>query len=1159
MRINKIILFGLFAFLFQFGSVKFVHAQVVHTYAGSSVLSQGKWAKISIKETGVYKLTYDEIRNMGFSNPANIRIFGFGGAMLDEDFRNQRIDDLPEIAIYDGGSYILFYARGAVKWNYSSSSSNCKFNFTLNPYADAGYYFLTTDAGAGKRINKELAESGANREVTDFVDYRHIKKEEVNYARSGRVWYGDVMSNGGSKQYDFTFPDIVTGKQMQVQVSATASSDRSTKMSVVCDNSTAELSFNSVSGRVKAYARETCIKKYPSSSSFSLTLSYLGQSASDRASVNYITVNVWRKLVMSGSFLPFRNYECISSDAYSRFTLQNAPSNTQIWNITDPQNITEVPSVFSGNLQFIKKTDKLLEFVAVNPSGQQFLSPEFVGLVSNQNLHALPAATDFVIISHPDFLSEAYRLARKHEEVDRMNVAVVTPEQIYNEFSSGTPDATAYRWLMKMIYDRDKTESPKYLLLFGDGSYDNKGILTSKSNPAHNFILTFQSYTSLSEENSYCTDDYFGFMDSDSNGWRPGNYDRAKVRIGIGRFPVANSDQAKAVVDKAIGYMENKNKGAWKNKVCLVADDNEGSSSSYSGFNSFFIASEKISNILSGANLGLEIKKLYFDAYTKVAGSNGSRFPEVESLLQEEIKSGVMFLNYVGHSGTYGWSAERVFTQTQARALQNKNLGFWFTASCEFTRFDNLSTYSGGEDLFLNPNGGAIAVYSASRVVYADKNDNLNRELANVIFERDEEGKPLRFGDISKRSKQGVNDSNKLTFVLLADPALRFTYPDLVVKTDSITFLPNLKTDTIKALSEVRVYGKIEDFFGSFISNFSGKLKVKVYDKELKLYAKKVFQIDGKDSIFSYRDRPNVLFSGEATVADGMFSFVFKVPKDIYYNYGFGRISYYAYDDENGFEAQGNYEDFVIGGSDDNAKFEDIGPEVTIYLNTERFKSGDKVNESPLFFAFVKDESGINTSGAGIGHDITLTLNDSDPIVLNSSFNFFLDSYTEGSLIYQLENLEPGKYTLTFKVWDLLNNSTTKQIEFKVVKGLPVKIEEIVAWPNPATEYVHFRIQHDRPEAVLECIARVYDLSGQLVYESNGKDFNIVCTDSRHLANEFVEDNPHKNLQYLSLDWDLRTSSGRRIPSGIYIYRIEIRTPGGDYVGKSQKLIVHTQ
>jgi hypothetical protein len=796
-----------------------------------------------------------------------------------------------------------------------------------------------------------------------------------------------------------------------------------------------------------------------------------------------------------------------------------------------------------------------LEFVAVNPSGQQFLSPEFAGMVPNQNLHALPATTDFVIISHPDFLSEAHRLARKHEEIDGMNVAVVTPEQVYNEFSSGTPDATAYRWLMKMIYDRDKT-SPKYLLLFGDGSYDNKGILTTKSNPGHNFILTFQSYTSLSSTASYCTDDYFGFMDIDG---RPGNYGRARVDIGIGRFPVANLDQARAVVDKSIDYMENKNKGAWKNKICLIADDNENSASSYSSFNSFFIKSEEISGILSDADRGLEIRKLYFDAYTKVAGSNGNRFPEVESLLQEEIRSGVIFMNYIGHSGTTHWAPERVFTQNHARALQNKNLGLWFTASCEFTRFDNLSNYSAGEDLFLNPRGGAIAVYSASRVVYDNPNHRLNTSLARVLFERDEEGRPLRFGDIYKKSKQGVSgdDTNKLTFVFLGNPALRLAYPDLLVKTDSITFLPDLiKTDTIKALSKVRVYGRIEDSFGSFISNFSGKLRMKVYDKELTLYGKTI--LPGWERRFSFRDRPNVLFSGETTVVDGVFSFVFRVPKDINYNYGPGRITYYAYDDRNGFEAQGNYEDFVIGGSDDNIEYKSHGPEVTIYLNTERFKSGDKVNESPLFFAFVKDESGINTSGAGIGHDITLTLNNSNPIVLNSAFNFFLDSYTEGSLIYQFENLEPGKYTLTFKVWDLLNNSTTKQIEFEVVRGLPVKIEELVAWPNPAKEFVHFRIRHDRPDVVLECVVRVFDLNGRLVYESNSKDFNIVCTNSQHLVNEF-EDNPYRDLKYLSLDWDLRTSSGSRIPSGIYIYRIEVRTPEGDYVGKSQKLIVHTQ
>jgi len=1157
MRI-KIILFLLAVLLFQMGSGGGVFAA---TFKENSVLSRGKWAKIKISETGVYKLTYDEIKNMGFSNPANIRIFGYGGIILDENFANPKIDDLPEIAVYDGGSYILFYAQGAVKWNNNLNSLNCRFTFTLNPYSDHGYYFLTTDAGEGRRIKKEPVESGENlREVTDFIDYKHIKKEEINFARSGRYWYGYIMYNGGSQNFQLSFPNVVTNKEMRVQIAAVASSPQNTEMTVVCDNSTVKLSFDSVSGKVKAFAQETCIKKNPSSGNFSVSLKYSGRNLSDRAALNHITVNVWRSLVMSGSFMPFRNYECIGTGACSRFTLQSASADTKIWNITDPQNITEVSSTFSGNLQFVKKTDKLLEFVAVNPSGQ-FLTPEFMGLVPNQNLHALSAATDFVIISHPNFLSEANRLAKKHEELDRMRVAVVTPEQIYNEFSSGTPDASAYRWLMKMIYERDETRSPKYLLLFGDGSYDNKGVLTSKSNPGHNFILTYQSYNSLSEDISYTTDDYFGFTDTNV---RTENLGAAKLNIGMGRFPVSNQEEAKNVVDKAITYMENKNKGAWRNKICLVADDNDGSLATY---NDFIKNSEVISKTLLAKNPGLEIKKLYFDAFTRVSGSNGNRFPEVEALLLEEAKTGATLINYVGHSGVTGWSGEHVFTQRSARSLQNKNLGLWFTASCEFTRFDDLASYSGGEDLFLNPKGGAIAVYSTSRVVYNSQNHALNNSFANIFLERDEDDKPQRFGDIHRRSKQGVpNDLNKLNFVMLADPALRIAYPDLLVKTDSMKFIFDLKdADTIRALSEVRVYGKIEDTYESLISNFSGRLKMKVYDKELTLYTKaQVYSVSQREAKkFPYRDRPDVLFSGETTVKNGIFSFVFKVPKDINYNYGFGRISYYAYDDKNGFEAQGAYENFVIGGSDDNAGYEDQGPEVTMYLNTERFRSGDKVNESPMFFAFVKDESGINTSGAGIGHDITLTLNDSkNPIVLNSYFNFFIDSYTEGSLAYQLEDLEPGRYTLTFKVWDLLNNSTTEQIEFEVVRGLPIKIEDVIAWPNPAREYVHFRIKHDRPEALLDCVVRVFDLDGRLVYESNNNDLNVICSDSEHLNARLSgepEDEPYRDIKYLSIDWDLRTSAGNRIPSGMYIYRIDMRTSGGDYTGKSQKLIVLTQ
>jgi hypothetical protein len=1109
-----------------------------HQYVDNSVLSTGKWAKIKIKNSGIYKITYSELRNMGFANPSDIKMFGYGGAMLLEDFRhdrNPKVDDLQELAIYDGGSFILFYAQGPIKWNFSSLSLNCKFNFNINPYSDYGCYFLTTDVGTGKRIELEtpIVREDDLLDVYDFVDYTYVKKEELNFVNSGRVWYGDEMANGASKNYNFNFPNINKDKDIDVRVVAASTSGSETSLSLSCDNEVGTMQFSKIGSNAIANEQSIFFKKKPTSANIALSLKYDGAISTDKVAVNYIVANAWRELVMSGNTLFFRNPDCIGN--YTRFNLRNASSDLLIWDITDQYNIKEVPKKISeDNIQFIKKATSLLEFVALNPSGS-FPSVEFMGIVPNQNLHGIPSTTDYVIISHPNFLSEANRLAEKHRLHDQMEVIVCTPEQVYNEFSSGTPDATAYRWLMKMLYDRDNSNNYKYLLLFGDGSFDNKGILSTKSNPTNNYILTFQSESSLDKANSYGTDDYFGFL-QDSEG-QAGRFGYATVDIGIGRFPVTTITEAAAVVDKAIAFMENKNKGPWKNKICLLADDNEGYYNEDS-FTKFVKYSEKYSDTIYRKNPAMEVKKLYFDAYPRASKASGTRFPEVEALFQKEINSGTFFVNYVGHSNTTGWSAERIFTQELARGLRNKNQGIWFTASCEFTRFDGY-TISGGEDLFLNPNGGAIAVYSASRLVYEKPNDELNEKLFNNLFERDPDGKPLRIGDIYRLSKQGliITPNNKLAFILLGDPALRLTYPDLNVKTQTIEIVDGVATDTLKALSEVRISGIIEDEYESLISNFSGKMYIKVYDKEVILSTKGQESDAVKPLKYSFKDRPNVLFSGETVVENGAFSFIFRVPKDINYNYGFGRINYYAFDETNGFEAQGNYEDFIIGGSGDNEISDKEGPEVVLYLNTENFKSGDRVNESPLLYISAKDQNGINASGVGIGHDITLTLNDStEPIVLNSYFSYKSNSSTNGSIIYPLDNLEDGKYTLTFKIWDLLNNSTMKRIEFEVVKGLPVQIEKIRAYPNPAVEYVEFVIQHDRPETILDYNLSIYDLEGRKIHEISNEDY---LTDS----------------SLLTLTWDLHTG-GTRIQPGLYIYRLEMKNKEGYFVGKSQKLVV---
>lgn len=1108
------------------------------TFAKNSVLASGSWYKIEVSESGICKLTYDEIRKMGFQNPAEIRVFGHGGAVLSENFLSPYVDDLQEVPVYAGNNYFLFYAQGPIKWQYNGN----RYDFSFNPYSNSGYYFITDNVGEKKRISlREPTEKEGFGvvEVKTYIDFQYHKKEELNLAKTGKCWYGDKFSQSYSKS--FTFPDFDPNGVATLYFKSTGFSNYPSYTDAtirIGDSSyVKKLEHSLCSGHTMAQEAEAKFSCTPSSASMSVSLKFNKNFNSDYATIERIIATMPRTLSLKTGTLFFRNPDATSKSTNYQYSISNCSENTEVWDLSDYNNPKKVnTSLENGTLSFLDYNENgVKEFVALNVLSPKHISARLVGKVQNQNLHA-EEAVDFVVITHPNFMEGAEEIARLHEEYDEMTTFITTPEKIYNEFSSGTPDATAFRYFLKNLYDKNEKNS-FYLLLIGDGSFDNRGLLASSSTTINNFMITYQGGNSTDGTKSYVTDDYFAFLADDA-----GSESNAKTKmsIAVGRIPCTSQEQLNNhIQNKIIPHLENKNYGKWKNRIVLLADDNE-SSSAYQRFCEY---SDNLAKKVNSYNNAMEVKKIYLDAYNRTTGANGSRYYEVEDLIKEEINNGVMFFNYVGHSSNIGFSAEHIFTQTQAANLFNKNCGFWYTASCEFSQFDNL-TQSAGEDLLLNPNGGAIALVSSARVVFDTRNDNLNQAFFTHLFKRDNSGMPLRIGEVHRLSKQSLaNDSNKLSFVLLGDPALRLTYPNNYVVTDSLSIIGGATTDTVKALSEMQVYGKIADADNNLIEDFNGTMFVTLYDKEMTLHTKANIYSEEEDIIkhrHSYTDRPNILFSGQVEVINGKFSFSFKTPKDINYNYGAGRFSYYAYDEENGYEAQGHYEDFVIGGSSDNLEYETEGPAISSYLNSQSFRSGDKVNNSPVLYAIVSDENGINASGAGIGHDITLTLNSSkNPIILNNYLTYDKNSYKSGVIKYQMNDLEEGDYTLTIKVWDLLNNSTTQTLHFTVDNNTEPEVEEFIVYPNPARENITLRVVHDRPETIQSFRFLLYNLSGALIFQSDEIE--------------------SKNDGNLTLSWDLTNPNGIKIAPGCYAGKVEIKANDEKFSGKTKKIIILPQ
>lgn len=1104
--------------------------------AGQSVLSSGRWYKFSVTASGVYRLNYDDLSAIGIdlsdTDPRNIRIYGNGGRMLSESLSQPRPDDLLENAVlivgeddgvFDPEDYILFYAEGPVSWNYSPFYQ--KFEHHVNLYSRKAYYFLTVAENPGKRIAAAVPPTGdPTAVITRFNDFACHELDSVNLIKSGKEWYGEVFSNVTERAYTFSFPYIDTAEAAYFKSNVVARSTESSTFSFYFGEELLEeqeLASIEIGSSVYARTMTTRIKPFmPKDSSIILRVVYDKPVQTSVGWMNYIEINAVSRLVYGGGQLDFRDVASVGPGNVAQFNFSSG-RDFVVWDITDPSNIVQ-PSLFaiSGGRAFKAAADTLREYLAFDASS--FFSPAFEEEVPNQDLHSLSPA-NMVIVVHPSFMTEALRLADFHRQYSRLTVNVVTPQLIYNEFSSGAQDVTAIRDFMKMLYDRNDADSElRYLLLFGDASYDYLGRLPDDDN----LVPTFQSMESLKTASSFVTDDYFGCLD-----WGEGSNASGTVDIGIGRFPVRTLDESRALVDKVIRYAQGvpQVSGDWRNKIFLVADDEDN--------NIHLDQAEELGMIIDSVAPGFNIDKIYLDAYLQQSSPNGARYPDVSKAIDKAVQDGAFIINYTGHGGETGWAHEKVVDMSMITSWDNHDmLPAFVTATCEFSRFDDPGLVSAGEWVILNPKGGGIGLFTTSRLAYSQSNAALNQRLYKAAFERDSiTGEYPRMGDLMKHAKTPSSQNIK-NFVLLGDPALSLAYPFLNVKTTGIVNdLTGEPADTLKALSTVTVSGIIEDIRGNHVSSFQGRVAPVVYDKPV-TYQTRGNDHTSKETEFLIQNK--VLFKGDVTVTDGTFSFTFLVPRDISYLYGAGKISYYALDTVTFTDAQG-LTPVIVGGADPNPEADDTGPQISLYLNDTTFISGDLTTVSPLLIAHLSDESGINAVGNGIGHDITATIdgNSQTTVILNGYYSPDANTYRSGVIEFPLGTMAPGMHTLRLKAWDLYNNSSEAEIMFMIDTVSPVSLRDAYNYPNPFREGTTFVFTHNKPGSMLDVGIEIFSLDGRLV---------------RGLSYSFTSENLQSEPYY----WNGRSSDGGALPAGLYLYRLKAASGSGNYSILSRKLMI---
>lgn len=1127
-----------------------------HSYTSSSVLSEGTWVKIMVRQSGIYSISYDDIRKLGL-DPANIRVYGYGGAMLTQNFTKTKIDDLPLVPVYinkgsDGvfssGDNILFYGQGSVNWTFNGTN----FTHTRNPYSDYGYYFLTSSKGSTQEITTAAAvTAAATKTISTYTALQLHEIDSINLVDrknvegGGREFYGEQFTPNDNRTFSFTFENLTrTNKSLRFIVDLAGFSSSTSIFTVTHESTMANETIPAIQSSdfyTKAAAKTAELNVTPSAGNKqNINITFKSSSATALGNLNYIEAIAECALTLTPNQpLFFRTKDGYGQNSYLQYNLAGASAETQIWDITDLQNIQRVSTTLNGTTLSFKANNRTIhEYVAFNPSTSSFLSPitsqkdlddiakaekkSFsqtcpLGAINTQNLHAL-SDIDLVIITPEEFLPEAQRLGNAHAQYDNMTVAVVTDQQVYNEFSSGTPDATAYRWLMKMLYDRARLSGgtihkPGYLLLFGDGTFDNRKLLAASGN---NWLLTYQAKNSLSEIKAYATDDYFAFLDDNE-----GENDlTGRMDCSVGRLPVNSTAQAQGVVDKLIRHMQNGNKGRWKNQMVFLADDGDS--------NLHTKGADAAAEAVRLHNPSFIVNKIYLDSYTQEVNASGESYPLAETRLNNLLREGVLLFDYCGHSGYNNATNEGLISIATIRKMQNDNLGLWMFASCSFALFDAGKT-SGAEEAILNSEGGALAVCAADRTVFANQNAILNRHICDSLFAH---SNPFdynkRIGDAVRLGKNATgSDENKMAYVLLGDPAISLRYPtQYEVVTSSIP-------DTLNALSVNEVSGFLRAEDGDTALWFNGRLSITIFDKMQQITTLDNDQNDPDDKEkYTFNDYPNTLFQGETDVVDGKFSFRFMVPKDVRYNFGNGRIVYYAFDSENGEEACGHHESFIIGGSSPVEIIDTVGPNLNVYINSPSFTDGDQSNETPHFYAELSDEHGINTVGSGIGHDILLIVDDKadQTFVLNDYFSATNNSYQEGVVSYRMAELAEGRHSLFFRAWDLLNNSSSQTITFEVVKGLDPNVVSVMSYPNPVTSdgLLNIEVDYTQPDVIMQTDIYIYDMSGRLVHSISQRGTERIT-------------------------WDLGADS---TPAGVYLYKVQLSSPTTKTVSKTGKLVV---
>ncbi|WP_411768697.1 type IX secretion system sortase PorU [Winogradskyella sp. A3E31] len=1125
----------------------------------NSVLRDGDWYRFYLDTSGVHRISRSFLNQLGISsgdlNPSTIKIYGNGGNMLPLLNSVDYPIDLVENAIqvvggedgsFDADDYILFYAQGPQ--TFSSES-----NTNLNLYTDKTYYYVNISSGNGKRIQSMPDIQGdANQTIDTFDDYRFYEVDDFNLAKLGRRWFGDKFDIQNQRVYNFDFPNLVTTEDIRLTVAVGSVSATPTSMGVSLNGaSVSNLNLPTVdlSSATLASAASFSGLLSVSSGDIQVNLTYSNNgNPSSNAYLDYINIEAVRSLLYAGEQLTFRKNSVANDTGIIEYSLGNANNVSQVWDITDRFNVTMLSNADSASqLSFKANAGEVRDYIAF--ANNDLLEPKRDNnvTVQNQNLKGTIFLDnqgqfediDYLILTPSELQSQAERLAQINRNQYGLTVKVVPLHLIYNEFSSGNQDIAALRNFVRYVYNNASTPENriKYLGLFGDASYDYKDRIPNNTN----LVPSWFSNASFSLVSSFIADDFFGIMDEDEGSL--GTSDR--MDIAVGRIVADDLETAKIVVDKIEGYYQKEAFGSWRNNVLLISDDVD---LNWEGI--LQQTTDDIATDVEAQKSFFNVTKVHSDAFQQEASAGGERYPDAKKAIRDAIEVGALVTNYFGHGGEDGLAAERIFDKNDAREINNIcKFTCFITVTCEYTKFDDPQRETAGEFTFWNKNGGAVSLITTTRQIFVQLGTAYNEILEDYLFAYGS----TEFPSIAEALRQTKLDPQisgsfqKRLVCFVGDPAMKLTVPQPNIRLTHINDVPvSQTTDVLESLSKIKMSGEVTDVNGNVLSNYNGILTATIFDKPIDrttLANDGTRDTNGNLITLDFTTLGETIFKGQATVTNGVFDFNFVVPRDIGIPVGNGKVSFYAQSDVGLEDQTGASYEIQVGGINENAEEDNIGPVINLFMNDENFVSGGITNESPTLLVKLQDSNGINTA-SGIGHDITAILDgdETNPFVLNDYYVASVDDYTTGELTYPFRDLEPGLHTLTVKAWDVYNNSSISEIQFMVFDNSEaLVIDNVLNYPNPFVNYTEFWFNHNSSD-VLDISVQIFTVSGKLVRTINGQT-NTSGKSTSTLSRDII--------------WDGRDDFGDKIGKGVYVYKLKVKSQRlNKQVEKIQKLVI---